>query len=145
MPRQRTLFHVTLTGCSGGWLQRCCRVCSCESTTILKINEIKLNLCSKGEKGGCQMHQRFSLGCSQWPDSSLSVCAVSDGQPVLVLLDGTDCRAQGVYQKHPHAHTPISRGEDVREATRSFSLQIRLITFQRGPVNSPDRGCSDCT
>lgn len=92
------------------------------------------------------MHQRFSLGCSKWPDSSLRVCAVSDGQPVLVLLDGTDCRAQGVYQKHPHAHTPISKGEDLREATQSFFLlQIWLITFQRGPVNNPDRGCQDCT
>lgn len=60
---------------------------------------------------------------------------VSVGQPILVLLEGTDCRAQGVYQMHPHTHTPISRGEDLREAPQPILLQIRLITFQRGPVN----------
>lgn len=65
---------------------------------------------------------------------SLNFCTVSEGQPVLVLLDGTDCRAQGVYQMHPHTHTRFSRGEDLREATQLISLQIRLIMLQRGPV-----------
>lgn len=65
---------------------------------------------------------------------SLSLCAVSEGQPVLVLLEGTDCRAQGVYQIHPHAHTPISRGEDLREATQPISLQIRLISSREAQL-----------
>lgn len=76
---------------------------------------------------------------------------ISQGQPVLVLLDITDCCcAQGVYdmhtytyQGHTHTHTltQISRGQDLTEATQPISLQIRLITLQRGPVNNPHRGC----
>lgn len=44
-------------------------------------------------------------------------------------------------QTHTHTLTQISRGQDLTEATQPISLQIRLITLQRGPVNNPHRGC----
>lgn len=120
-----------------------CRVRSCGGGgTTAKINLIMLSFKKdfkkkkKAAKSTRGFHWHAPSG--QIPDQFE---LVSEGQPVLVLLEGTDCRAQGVYQMHPHAHTPVSRGEDLREATQSISLQIRLITFQRGPVNSPDGGC----
>lgn len=80
---------------------------------------------------------------------------VSQGQPVPDLRDITDCccvhrvfmtctrtHISGTHTRaRTHTLTQISRGQDLTEATQPISLQIRLITLQRGPVNNPHRGC----
>lgn len=93
----------------------------------------------------CLSHHfhRDNLLWSSWTQQPAADAAAATAAPRVFMTCALTHAHAYIHISATRTHTrarvlpQISRGQDLAEATQPISLQIRLITLQRGPANNP--------